>query len=90
MDPSKKYNMMMDGFERKILRKIIGPMNENRRWRRRYNQELYSIYKEPIVTDIVRSVRLRWAGNVVRMNGNEPPKIITSNPGGRRGRGGPV
>jgi hypothetical protein len=35
------------------------------------------------------SVRLRLAGNVVRINGNEPPKIITSNPGGRRGRGGP-
>jgi hypothetical protein len=67
---------MMDGFERKILRRIIGPVNENGRWRRRYNKELYSIYKEPMVTDIVRSARLRWAGHVVRMNDNEPPKKL--------------
>jgi hypothetical protein len=64
---------MMDGFERNILRRIIGPVNENARWRRRY-KELYSIYKDPVVTDIVRSARLRWAGHVVRMNDNEPSK----------------
>jgi hypothetical protein len=73
-------------FERKILRRIICPVNENGWWQRRYNKELYSIYKEPMVTDIVRSARLRWAGQVVRMNENEPPKkIITSNPGGGGG-----
>jgi hypothetical protein len=54
------------------------------------NKELYSIYKEPMVTDTVRSARLRWAGHVDRMNDNEPPKkTITSNPGGQRGRGHP-
>jgi len=43
---------------------------------------LYSIYVEPAVTDIVRSARLKWAGHVVRMNDNEPPKNTISNPGG--------
>jgi hypothetical protein len=50
--------------------------------------ELYSIYKGPIVTDIVRSARLRGAGHV-RMNDKPPKKIITSNPGGQKGRGHP-
>jgi hypothetical protein len=62
---------MMDGFERKILRRIIGPVNENGRWRRRYNKEFYKV---PVVTDIVRSARLRCSGLVVRMNDNELPK----------------
>jgi hypothetical protein len=65
---------MMDGFERKILRRIISLVNENGQWRRRYNKELYSIYKEPMVIVVARSARLRWAGHVVRMNDNEPPK----------------
>lgn len=33
-------------FERKILRKIYGPICERREWRRRYKQELYEIYNE--------------------------------------------
>jgi hypothetical protein len=65
---------MMDGFERKILLRIIGPVNENVWWRRRYNKEFYFIYKEQMVTDIVRSVRLRRVGHIVRANDNEPPK----------------
>jgi hypothetical protein len=71
---TKNDTRVMDGFERKILRRIIGPVNENGRWRR-YNKELYYIYKEQMVTDIVRSARLRRAGHVVRMNKNEPPYI---------------
>jgi hypothetical protein len=64
-------------------------VNENGWWRRGYNKESYSTYKEPMVTDIVRSARLKWAGHV-RINDNEPPKkIITSNLGGQRGRGHP-
>jgi hypothetical protein len=81
---------MMHGLDRKILRRTISPVNENGRWQRRYNKELYSIYKGPIITDIVRSARLRWAGHVVRMHDDEPPKkIITSNLGGEKGRGSP-
>jgi hypothetical protein len=42
----------------------------------RYNNELYSVYKELFVTHILRSARLRWAGHVVRMNDNEKPKEL--------------
>ena len=32
-------------FERKILRKIYGPINEKGEWRITYNKELYELYK---------------------------------------------
>jgi len=56
----------------------------------RYDKELYSIYKGQIVTDVVRSTRLRWVGHV-GMNDNEPPKNYnySSSPGGQRRRGHP-
>jgi hypothetical protein len=34
-------------FERKILRRIYGPVQDNGQWRIRYNKELYELYCEP-------------------------------------------
>jgi hypothetical protein len=40
-------------FERKILRRIYSPTHEGGCWRPRWNNKLYSLYKEPnIVEDI--------------------------------------
>ena len=33
-------------FERKILRAVFGPTNDNGEWRIKYNNELYTLYKE--------------------------------------------
>ena len=41
-------------FERKILRRIIGPIQENGSWRLRYNNELCQIYKEIPVSKCIR------------------------------------
>jgi transcription termination factor 2 len=80
----------LDTFERKVLRRIIGPIYEGGRWRRRYNNELYSIYKDSPIRRIVKSLRLRWAGHVARMDDTEiPKKILSGNPGGQRGCGRP-
>jgi hypothetical protein len=39
--------------ERKILRRIYGPINENGQWSCRYNRELDELYKDiDIVTDV--------------------------------------
>jgi hypothetical protein len=44
-------------FERKILRRIYGPVCEGTTWRSRYNEELYRLYDETdLVTSIVPSV----------------------------------
>jgi hypothetical protein len=64
---TKNDTRVIERFERKVHRRKVGPVNENGRWRRRY-KELYSVCKEPMVTVIVRSARLRWTGHVVTMS----------------------
>ena len=62
-----KMTIKLGIFERKILRKIYGPVNENGEWRIRNNKELYELYKSSdIITDI-KIARLRWVGHVQRM-----------------------
>jgi hypothetical protein len=34
-------------FERKILRRIYGPVQDKCQWRIRYNKDLYHLYDEP-------------------------------------------
>ena len=35
------------------------PVQENNEWRKRYNNELYEIYGEPTVMNIIKADRLR-------------------------------
>jgi len=87
---SKADELRLGVFERKILRRIYGPICEGAIWRSRYNEELYRMYDE---TDLVTTVRinsLRWAGHIVRMQDNLPCKKITlDKPEGRRRVGKP-
>jgi len=34
---------MLNAFERKVLRKIYGPVLVNEQWHKRYNHEIYSL-----------------------------------------------
>ena len=79
-------------FENTILRRIVGPVydNEINRWRRRHNIELREITQVPLITDVMKRHRLKWAGHVARMPPERYPKIILEgNVGGRRFRGRP-
>jgi hypothetical protein len=58
---------MLNTFERKILRIIYDPTHEGRCWRPRWNNELYSLYKEPNIVDDIKSRRLECAGHIIRM-----------------------
>jgi hypothetical protein len=44
-----------------------GPINENGRWRCRYNTELYELYNDIDIVNDVNLRRLQWAGHVIRM-----------------------
>jgi hypothetical protein len=44
---SKNSESVVSTFERKILRRIYGPVQDNGQWRIRYNKELYELYCEP-------------------------------------------
>jgi hypothetical protein len=48
--------MDLAAFERKILRKIFGPVCINCSWELRYNEELYSMYRS---ADVITHIKLR-------------------------------
>jgi hypothetical protein len=64
---SKADELLLGVLERKILRRIYGPICEGVAWRSRYNEELYRLYDETDLVTTVRITRLRWAGHIVRM-----------------------
>ena len=73
-------------FERKILRRIYGPVKDGEHWRIRYNHELYQLYKSPNIIQTIKIARLRWVGHVRRMNESEIPRKVMEYKilGGRR------
>jgi hypothetical protein len=74
---SKADEMRLGVFERKILRRIYGPLCEGETWRSRYDEELYRLYDETDLVISIRITRLRWAGHIVRMQDDLPCKKIT-------------
>jgi len=49
------------------LRRIYGPIREGGCWRPRWNNELYSLYKESNIVEDIKIRRLEWAGHIIRM-----------------------
>jgi hypothetical protein len=63
----QKAENKLEAFEKKILRRIYGPINENGQWTYGCNTELYNLYKD---IDIVNGIKLRilqWTGHVIMM-----------------------
>jgi hypothetical protein len=82
---SKVDEARLGVFERKILRRIYGPLCEGATWRSRHNEELYRLYDEIDLVTAIKISGLRWAGHIVRMEDNLPCKKITlDKPEGRR------
>jgi hypothetical protein len=76
-------------FERKILRKIYGPVLENGIWRNRYNDELNEIIKGEDIVRFIKAQRIRWLGHVERLEKSAMPKKMLEGKlfyGRRRGR----
>jgi hypothetical protein len=89
---TKKTEQRLRVFERKILRKITGPVCDQQtgEWRRRYNQELRDITKQEDIVVFIQTLRLKWAGHVARMPNEAIAKEALSAPGrGRRRPGRP-
>ena len=63
-------------FERKILRKIFGPLRVGDNFRIRYNSELYELLNDLNVVHRINIERQSWLGNVVRMEEYAPARRI--------------
>lgn len=81
---------MMNVFERKILRRILGPIKDRDGWRIRYNKELYIIYDKPEISTVIKLQRLQWTGHVQQMEDIRiPKKVLKERVCGTRLRGKP-
>jgi hypothetical protein len=58
---SRSDERLLTTFERRVLRYIFGPVEENGIWRR-YNSELYKLFNEPDIIGFIKVKRLEWAG----------------------------
>jgi hypothetical protein len=56
-------------FENRVLRRISGPKRDEvtREWRKLHSGELHNLYSSPDIVRQIKSRRMRWAGNVARM-----------------------
>ncbi|GFY30549.1 uncharacterized protein TNCV_3523121 [Trichonephila clavipes] len=77
-------------YERKILRFLFGGIRENETWRRISNLELYQLYKEFGIVNFIKIERIKWAGQVIRMNEDRTTKkVFNAQPIGTRREGRP-
>ena len=60
-------------FDNRVLRRIFGPkMDEvTGEWRKLHNEELSDLYSLPTIVRVIKSRRMRWAGHVACMGGEE-------------------
>jgi hypothetical protein len=55
-------------FENRVLRKIFGPKRDAATggWRKLHNEELHNLYSAPSIIKMIKSRRMRWAGQIGR------------------------
>jgi hypothetical protein len=74
-------------LENKVLRRICGSKGQEvtQEWRRLNNKELYALYSSPNIIRVIKSRRLRWAGNVAHMGESRGAyTVLVGKPEGRR------
>jgi sorting nexin-29 len=85
-----KDEYMLNCWERKILRRIYGAVNDQGEWRIRTNRELEELYENPSLVTEIKTSRLRWLGHIERMPENRSArKVYRQRPEGRRLPGRP-
>jgi hypothetical protein len=84
---NRRNEEQLQVFERRILRKIFGPICDNNVIN---NRELYSIYTDPDIIKTIKISKLCWTGNIMRMPEENPVKKLTLlRPEGSRRAGRP-
>ena len=75
---TKRDRKQLNVFERKVYRRILGPVydNEKENWRILTNKEIYASVTKPTIIETIRLNKLCWFGHVQRMEENRIPKRV--------------
>jgi len=65
---SKEDGRRIRIFQRRILKMIYGPINDNSIWRKRHNSKFYMLYDELYIVKVIKTGRLRWLRHFFRMH----------------------
>jgi hypothetical protein len=74
-------------FENRVLRRIFGPKREEvtRDWKKLHSRELHNLYSSPDIIRHIKSMRMRWAGNVARKGDvRNVYRVLVGKPEGKR------
>jgi hypothetical protein len=74
-------------FENRVLRRMFGPKRDKVTgcWTKLHCEELHSLYFAPSIIRMIKSRRMRWAGNVARMwEKRKAYRILVGKPEGTR------
>jgi hypothetical protein len=72
----KKDENTLRRFERKIMRRIYGPVRQGREWRTRNNEEIDNIIRKKDIVRFVKARKISWIGHVERMEDSRMPKRV--------------
>jgi hypothetical protein len=78
-------------FENRVLRRIFGPKREeDGSWRKLHNDEFHNLYSSPNIVWVIKSRRMRWAGDVTCIGeGRGIYRVLVWRPEGKRPPGRP-
>jgi len=79
-------------FENRVLRRVFGPKRDEvtGEWRKLHNEELSDMHSLPNILRVVKSRRMRWARNVVRMGeGRGVHRVLVGKPERKKSLGRP-
>ena len=74
------------------MRRIFGPKRDEvtGEWRKLHNEELNDLYSTPNIVRVIKSRRMRWAGQVARTGeGRDVYRVFVGKPGGKIPLGDP-
>jgi hypothetical protein len=69
-----------------VLRSIFGPKRDEvtGEWRKLHNEELRDLFSSSSLIRIIKSRRMKWAGNVARMGEKRNAyRLLVGNPEGK-------
>jgi hypothetical protein len=79
-------------FENRVMRRMFGSKRNEvtGEWRKLHKEELRDLYSSPSVIRIIKSRRMRWAGNVARIEEKRNAyRLLVGKPEGKRPLGRP-